>query len=793
MKFKSFIVASILCLVVGVLLAQTPHRVVLVEEGTGTGCQWCPRGDVYGKNLLNHFPDNVAYVAVHGFNANDPMYYEEHNNILVSQGLEGYPNGVVNRSSILSMDNVNNTFADLNTYVTASPPANVMVETEYNESTRELIVDISIYLFDLLFGEYRLGGIIVEDGVTGPSPGYDQSNAYAGGDEGPMDGFEELPSPIPASIRVYNHVSRQLLGGAIGEPGSLPGMMTQNSTHLYQFTYTIPEDHNWEYTRVVGILYDGSGKVVNAGLSNYLGGNTNAPPFFHSEGKVEGFVGLTYDYQIVTHDPEHENLNLSLIEAPAWLSLQDNGNGFGNLVGVPPVEGQYPVTIRVTDSNWDTDQTYVLEVGPAIEDWIQLGDPGFNQFSSVNVKMDTDAAGNLYAFSASFDGASAEVYKYENEAWVQIGANLSLNGAFHTDFAVSPDGIPYVADRSSVYHFESGNWVQLGTPFLTGGTILDPALAFNSSGELFAVATTASSTSASNHCFKWSGTNWIPIGSEISSTAVWNRMIIKPDGNPIVIYGTVGPNTFFAEVSSFEGGEWHKLGGGPINSNEWTRWCFDIATTSDGTIYAINSTSSDRVLDLYFYDSSTDTWQIHTPEIAQGIEDFSASLTIDSENNLYVAYNDVNVGGGVSVQFYDGNLWKHLGVKGFTPPARHISLTLDNNDNPYVGYVDLLEGERMSAKKYVDLTTATDELINLYDFQVFPNPVREKIALKYKSGKYFEIYNNQGLLMSSGKLNGLDNTVNIQEIYLTNFPIGTYFIRVIDGNIPSIVSFIKVE
>lgn len=193
------------------LFAQTPLRVVLVEEGTGTGCQWCPRGDVYGQNALDAFPGQVAYVATHGFNADDPMYFEVHNEILLDLGLSGYPSGIVNRGNVLSMNNAWGASSDLDTYVNQAPDLNVLVEVTYAEG--ELTVNLTADVFNALNGDFCFGAIVIEDGVTGPSPQYDQSNAYSGGDEGPMGGFEDLPSPVPASIHVYNHVSRALLGG----------------------------------------------------------------------------------------------------------------------------------------------------------------------------------------------------------------------------------------------------------------------------------------------------------------------------------------------------------------------------------------------------------------------------------------------------------------------------------------------------------------------------------------------------------------------------------------------------
>ena len=55
--------------------------------------------------------------------------------------------------------------------------------------------------------------VIVEDSVRGTASGYAQANYYSGGGNGPMGGYENLPSTIPASQMTYNHVARVLAGG----------------------------------------------------------------------------------------------------------------------------------------------------------------------------------------------------------------------------------------------------------------------------------------------------------------------------------------------------------------------------------------------------------------------------------------------------------------------------------------------------------------------------------------------------------------------------------------------------
>ena len=65
---------------------------ILIEEATGTWCLWCPRGEVYAKEIAKTYPDDVILVSVHG---NDPM---EHEPYKVSADFSFYPAAYIDRT-----------------------------------------------------------------------------------------------------------------------------------------------------------------------------------------------------------------------------------------------------------------------------------------------------------------------------------------------------------------------------------------------------------------------------------------------------------------------------------------------------------------------------------------------------------------------------------------------------------------------------------------------------------------------------------------------------------------------
>jgi hypothetical protein len=112
---------------------------------------------------------------------------------------------------------------------------------------------------------YRLGVIMIEDKVTGTGTAYNQANAYAGGTNGVMGGYESLPNPVPAAQMVYDHVGRALLGGYDGQAASVPASITNNQAVNYTFNYTVPATSKRYLMSAIAVLIDNTtGEIINA-------------------------------------------------------------------------------------------------------------------------------------------------------------------------------------------------------------------------------------------------------------------------------------------------------------------------------------------------------------------------------------------------------------------------------------------------------------------------------------------------------------------------------------------------
>jgi len=233
-------------------------KIVVGEEGTGTWCPWCPRGDVYMKLWEERYGDNFAGIAVHN---GDTMTVADYDAGLAGV-ISGYPSAVVDRISDVDPSAMG---PQINSQLQVVPVATLLNGASINGN----VLDVSVtYTFtQAVTGDYRVSCVLTEDSVTGTTSQFAQANNYAGGGNGPMGGFENLPNPVPASMMVYDHVARALSGGFNGISNPWPGPISTGSAYTVNFSFNI--DSIWDVSKmhIVGLLIQPAGQVENAGYT----------------------------------------------------------------------------------------------------------------------------------------------------------------------------------------------------------------------------------------------------------------------------------------------------------------------------------------------------------------------------------------------------------------------------------------------------------------------------------------------------------------------------------------------
>ncbi|UTW61421.1 Omp28-related outer membrane protein [bacterium SCSIO 12741] len=750
------------------LFAQAQHtKVVLVEEGTGTWCQWCPRGDVYGIEMHKQYPKTAIYISVHD---GDPMEMPDYADQL---NLSGYPNGRIDRNTTTGLQ-PGALSSDLAPYLSQTPIAGVSSDITFNSTTRELTMTIEAEMGKDATGSYRLGAIVVENGMIGPSPRYDQSNSYSGGNFGTMGGYEKLPSPVPAGRMVYNHVARHLPGGFSGDSLSLPSQLDSAQTYTYVYKWTLPAEVNEDLIQVVGFMIDMSnGYMVNAGKSTYLSGKDNAAPFFHSDARTKGFKSLVYNYEVITHDPDADGITLSVASGPAWLSLTDNGDGTADLKGTPPSVGSFPVTIEVTDGQETTQQTYTLIVEEPTVDWVQVGKVGFSGNSGSSIDLEFDKNNVAYAFMSNSDNDFGQVYSFANNQWSQVGQNYSDINPFQCDFTIDPEGTPYVVNENTLKKWNGSQWETVGNGPFHSARVISPQVVIGLDGHPIVVGMETSGTSVS---YQFDGSSWVSRGPVADGITVWYRLKTDLNGVITTIYGTDGSNSFYSEAARFTGSGWETYKG-HVDGNDFTYFDHDIATTPKGDAYAALILGfSDQFLNIYKYDKGDETWKLIKANLSDGPAE-DCMIESDINGTITVSYVDKNAGSKMSVQRLQNGNWEYLGIQGFTPGVAQANMTLNDAGIPFVLYSDVSAGEKLSVKRFEDFATVSVNDVSeksSQNWRIFPNPNNGNFSLEGPHAERYELVDMTGRIHRANELN---STVDIQSVNLGSLKPGIYWIR----------------
>ncbi|MFN4951467.1 MAG: T9SS type A sorting domain-containing protein [Flavobacteriales bacterium] len=239
-------------------IVPAPGKMVVGEEATGTWCQWCPRGAVFMDLFETKYQDFWAGIAVHN---GDPMTVTEYDEGIGTL-IGGYPSALVDRLGDVDPSGMS---SDFFTRLQTAPKATLVNGATWDAASRVLNVSVRYNFALAANGNYKSACVLTEDGVTGTGAGWSQSNAYAGGNNGVMGGFESLPSPVPAAQMVYDHVARAIAPSFTGMTGIFPATVNAGDAHIVNYSFTLPAGWDESEIQIIGLLIDPTGKIDNAG------------------------------------------------------------------------------------------------------------------------------------------------------------------------------------------------------------------------------------------------------------------------------------------------------------------------------------------------------------------------------------------------------------------------------------------------------------------------------------------------------------------------------------------------
>lgn len=216
---------------------------------------------------------------------------------------------------------------------------------------------------------------------------------------------------------------------------------------------------------------------------------------------------------------------------------------------------------------------------------------------------------------------------------------------------------------------------------ITGGSgmpsnIEISAMILDTSNNLYA----AGDTSSNGAVWKWNGTAWNQLGSDITSASYLTSISIDPSGN-ILVGGTTQNG---GAVWAWNGSSWNKVGNGLDIPN--AQDISSIVVNSQGIIYAGGDISTSR--GGVWKSDAINGWS----EVGNSTTTFSGvvmAIAQDSSGNIYATGGAFN--GSTPVWKWDGSNWTNLGG-GATNAGPFTSLAVVASNDIYAGVMSIGSG-----------------------------------------------------------------------------------------------------
>lgn len=281
------------------------------------------------------------------------------------------------------------------------------------------------------------------------------------------------------------------------------------------------------------------------------------------------------------------------------------------------------------------------------------------------------------------------------------------------------------------------------------------------------------------------------------ATNTWTAMAGKPGS------GLIGASCLeFGDKTIIVGG---KFQSGIVNNEVWEynistntwlqknnfpfggRWRSSASVLNNVgyLLFGIDNNSSFRK-EMYSYDHATDVWtKIMDFPQAQG-RGYAALRTVSGQMILFGGYDSLNNYHNDTWYFNDVTM---LWTQGPSMPSfgRKGGMSCATNTNFYYSCGINVIDTRLKETWAIDVPLGIKENKNAIDFSIYPNPCNDKLYINSSlTNKYkIELTDvNSKLLLSQEE--------NINNIDISNFEKGIYFLKILDGNrIVSVKKIIK--
>ena len=297
-------------------LPELVDRNVVVEEFTGTGCGWCPRGLVGMEKLRQNYGDRFIGIGLHQYNSSDAMYINPNAYAKLSFG--GAPSCRMDRGDEIdpyygSSYDICNDFADEMTVpalakVTVSGVVDTLLTKVQAKAEIKALLDDS---------KFTLEFVVVGDSLKGTGSAWNQANYYS------QYSASQLPEDLAifgsggkygkSSVTGWYFNDVALCSSYVGGSNKAPalGTLAGGETKEAEYTLTLPTKATLknalkkDQLYIIALIVDKNKKIVNA-----------------AKAKIELDLPEVIDPDTVVVNPDDPEL-----EAPeGWINLIANGN-----------------------------------------------------------------------------------------------------------------------------------------------------------------------------------------------------------------------------------------------------------------------------------------------------------------------------------------------------------------------------------------------------------------------------------------------------------------------------------
>ena len=283
-----------------ITVPELVERNVVVEEYTGTGCGYCPRGLVGMEKLRAKFGDRFVGIGLHQYNSSDAMFIATNAYANISFG--GAPSCRLDRKAEIDpyYGSRNDVLDDFAEEMAIPALAKVSVSGTVDENLTKVNAKAEIEAL-LNNSNYTLEFVVIGDGLTGTSSAWNQSNYY----------YQYSANQMPADLAIFANGGKYgkssvtgwifndvaLCSSYVSSVNKAPalGVLASGEKKEAEYTLTLPTKTTLknalkkDQLYIIALVVDEDKTIVNAAKKKIEVAEPSGIETIETDSEVEGF------------------------------------------------------------------------------------------------------------------------------------------------------------------------------------------------------------------------------------------------------------------------------------------------------------------------------------------------------------------------------------------------------------------------------------------------------------------------------------------------------------------------